>query len=423
MARKRVEKEPPQPLDGGYIPVDDDPLASILGPGSATVLGNQGEEIPEEILDVFQQHELSSCQFRCILKQIPEGATDQTNNLAFVKGWTRAVPTLDYIAREYGPGQYKMVFMWRTKDGDQRTVTKSDNVVFEVSEKYAREYRNYQFEKRLKDMEKKRELVRDLRMDNELEKGLGFSTAEDEKEKVNVEEAAVKYVDNVTAMAQKLGLSKPQGINWGEILPLLATGVPAIMKVMQDSANARREENREFMTLLISTMSNNSNQMLDVLKAQQPQRGADLTREMFDMIKGAMDVKEMINGAGKDSVADRIFNLIETVAPQLLAVANLSAHQRAMDPRAAIARTYMQSDKDFQAMRQNPEILAEVVRRMDKVLGWAQTDAVLAAIQMERPESAPRDPALEKPVDERTEIQEAQVQPDIGEDENPVSEE
>lgn len=405
MSKKATVQETVPRYDNAYLPGDDDPLASILGPGSNTnILGNPGEEIPDEIVHAIAEHGLGARGFKTILKQIPEGASETDCNAPYIKGWDRAIPTIDYIAREYGPGTYVMIFSWRTTvEGKQKVFT--ERVSFIISDKYENEYKEYQFARRLKEMEKRREKIRDMKINGEMEKTLGLDLEPDKKE--DLQEAAIRYVDNVTSMAEKLGLSRvnaqvpaTSGMNWREIAPLLLSAVPAVMKMMQDSETARREESRQYMTLLISTMSQNNSQMLDVLKNQQPRSGSDMAKEMFDMIREAIDVKEMIQGQGKDSIADRIFNVIEGVAPQLMEVAKLSAMQRAHDPRALIAQTYMRADPDFQQLKK-PEVQSEVIRRMDEVFGWTQTDAVLTAIGMERNADCPRIPEKELPIDQR----------------------
>lgn len=388
---------------GTFIPTPDDPLSAILTPGGCSaIVGNAGEEIPEEIEAVFQEHSLSKYNFRCTLKSVPDGAADD-GNLPYIKSWARCVPTIEHIAREYGPGTYKLMFWWRTFAKEEGTKPHIESITFTISDKYDKEYRDYQFEKKIKDMQAKRTKVRDMRMDNEFEKGLGLDSLMDgEKKGPPIEEAAIKYVENVSSMAEKLGMRRGGGgIDWEKILPLVITGLPALFKVMGDREAARREESQRFMTLLMTTMSQNSNQMLDILKTQQPQRGADLTMELFDMIKGAIDVKEMIQGQGKETIADRIFGVIESVAPQLLEVAKLSAQQRAMDPRLLLANTYMKADKDFRELERSPMIRSEVIHRMDSVFGWRQTDMVLNAIGLPRNDDCPRKPEEELPADQR----------------------
>ena len=77
---------------------NDDPLASILGPGSGTtLLGKADDEIPDEILAIFTEHGLHGKKFRVMLKQMDDSGSDD-GNLPFVKSWTRSIPSLDFIA-------------------------------------------------------------------------------------------------------------------------------------------------------------------------------------------------------------------------------------------------------------------------------------------------------------------------------------
>jgi len=388
-------------------PIFDDPLAAILGPGSNTkLLGNEGDEVPEEIAAIFAEHGLSDCKYRVILKQVPDGVEDTARALPFIKSWTRTIPTIDYIGREFGPGTYQMLFLWTRPDtaGNGNPKSFSDHITVTVSDKFEPEYRKYQFEKKMKDITERQAKVRSMKIEGSLEASMDPLISDGEKKASSppIEEAAIHYVDKVASMAERLGMTRKQGFDWDKILPILITAIPAVMKLLSDSRRDQSGESQKFITMMLGMMSQNNNQLIEVLRGQQTPRGADLTREMFDMIKGAIDVKEMIADHGKESVTDRIFNLIAQVAPQILEVARLSAAQRQGDPRFQMARMYAQNNQDVKEAQHSPEVAAELYAKLDATFGWRQADVVLGEVGgVPRPDQCPRDPAMELPADQR----------------------
>lgn len=108
------------------------------------------------------------------------------------------------------------------------------------------------------------------------------------------------------------------------------------------------------------------------------------------MLTSAIDMKELLHGDKKDSLADKIFSMVEAVGPQLLQVASMSAAARARDPRVRMAQQYMQNNPDFQALAQNPQSQAVLVRKLDAFYGWQQTDSILQVMGWDRPQECPR---------------------------------
>jgi len=392
----------PPPIPGS-TPDFEDPLASILGPGAnAQLLGKPDDEIPDEIVAIFQEHGLGERKFRVLLKQIPEGSNDD-GNLPFIKSWTRCIPSLDYIGREYGPGQYKLIFTWLIKENGKMT-QHTDNMVLTISDRFLGEYKKFQFEKKIAEVENRRNKVQDMKLDGTIDASLDPLLTGPKKEDVPIEEAAIKYVDNITNVAAKLGLTRSGGggIDWDKIIALASIAVPALLNSMSASRERAAQESQRFLTMMMGIMTQNNQQLVEVMKTHQSPKGADLTKEMFDMIRGAIDVKEMIADHGKESLSDRIFNLLTTLGPQILDVAKMSAMQRRADPRVQAARMYVASDKDMQAAARDPHVAAELYVKVDEVFGWKQADIVLGEVGgVPRPAECPRRPEQELPIDQR----------------------
>jgi len=401
MAGKVLPGRPGIPRSSEPIDLEGDPLAAILGPGSGTtLLGKETDEIPEEVAAIFAEHGLTNRKYRVVLKQVPEGSTDD-GNLPFIKSWTRSIPSIDYIGREYGPGTYKLTFMWTSSEGGKSS-QRGESMMITVSDKFLAEYKEHQFNKKLNEMENRRTKVRDQKLEGTMDALIDPYMDQSKKSDETVEQAALKYVDNITSMAEKLGLTRKQGFDWDKVLPIAMSLIPALMNTLSESKRSQQAESQRMLTLMTTVMSQNNAQLIDVMKSQQNPRGADLTKEMFEMIKGAIDVKEMIADHGKETVADRVFGIIGQVAPHILEVAKLNAMQRQMDPRYQIAKMYAQQNPDVKEAMHSPTVAAELYAKLDANFGWRQADVILSEVGgITRPDNCPRRPEYEMPADQR----------------------
>lgn len=387
---------PIQETTGSDDVLVNDPLHQYLGPQSGNkVLGNyQEEDIPDQIIAVLDEFGLHGGKaFRVIIKELPDGVDDPALG-AFVKSFSRSVPTVDYLGRNYGPGRYCLVFQWRAKDSEQdKLVNKSERVLIEVSDKFEPEYREYQHKLKLERLKKRKESVQDAVLESKLEGSLLDDQVSDSR---NPNQTAKEYVKEMLSFNEQLGL-KRSGIDWDRLLPVLLSALPVALKAMSElGANSRAQQN-QLMTLMLTQSNNYNSQLVEVMKNMGPQNGSDSMKEFREMLVAAIDMKELIHGDKKDTLADKIFSLIETVGPQLLQVASMSAAARASDPRIKLARNYLKNSPDFQALMNSPESQSNLVRKLDSFYGWRQTDSILSVIGRERPEDCPRLPEQENP--------------------------
>ncbi|MHC4620012.1 MAG: hypothetical protein ACYTEQ_19880, partial [Planctomycetota bacterium] len=375
---------PIQETTGSDDVLVNDPLHQYLGPQSGNkVLGNyQEEDIPDQIIAVLDEFGLHGGKaFRVIIKELPDGVDDPALG-AFVKSFSRSVPTVDYLGRNYGPGRYCLVFQWRAKDSEQdKLVNKSERVLIEVSDKFEPEYREYQHKLKLERLKKRKESVQDAVLESKLEGSLLDDQVSDSR---NPNQTAKEYVKEMLSFNEQLGL-KRSGIDWDRLLPVLLSALPVALKAMSElGANSRAQQN-QLMTLMLTQSNNYNSQLVEVMKNMGPQNGSDSMKEFREMLVAAIDMKELIHGDKKDTLADKIFSLIETVGPQLLQVASMSAAARASDPRIKLARNYLKNSPDFQALMNSPESQSNLVRKLDSFYGWRQTDSILSVIGRERP--------------------------------------
>lgn len=378
--------QPIQESSGENVLVND-PLQQFLGPQSGnTVLGNyENEDIPDEVLGVLDEYGLYNGKpFRTIIKELPEGCDDPSLG-AFVKSFSKTVPTIEYLGRNYGPGRYCIVFTWKQKDPEQgRMISKSSNVLLEVSDKYEAEYREYQHQQKLSRLKKRKESVQDALLENQLESSL----LSDGNEKGSKQDAK-EYVKEMLSFNEQLGL-KRGGIDWDKVLPVLATALPLVFKAIQEMGANTRQQQQQLMTLMLTQSNNYNNQLVEVMKNMGPQNGTDTMKEFREMLTSAIDMKELLQPNKPDTLADKIFSMLETVGPQLLQIAQMSAQARARDPRIAMAKNFVQNSPDFQALADSPESQSNLIRKLDTFYGWQQTDSILQVMGWQRPDDCPR---------------------------------
>lgn len=381
--------------DRGDIVIHD-PLHDYLGPSSGNkVLGDPStEDIPDEIISVLDEFGLHSGRsFRVIVKELADGVDDPAHG-SYIKGFSRTIPTVDWIGRNYGPGRYCLVFQWRSKDEESGKMgNKTERVIIEVSEKFESEYREFQHQEKLRRLKKRKESVQDALLESKIESSI---LTEEGGESRDSKQSAREYVNEMLSFNEKLGLRRG-GIDWEKILPVVLTGLPLALKALSEVSASRQNQQNQLMTLMLTQSNNYNSQLVEVMKNLGPQNGSDTMKEFREMLTSAIDMKELLHGEKKDSLADKIFSLVESVSPQLLQVASLSAQARQSDPRVAMARQYIATNPDFQALADSPESKSNLVRRLDGYYGWKQTDAILQVMGWQRPEGCPRRPEQESP--------------------------
>lgn len=383
-----MAEQPVHDVTGSDDILVNDPLNSFLGPMSGNkVLGNyQEEDIPDEVLGILDEYKLYNGKpFRTIIKELPEGCDDPALG-AFVKSFSKTVPTIDYLGRNYGPGRYCLVFTWKQKDPEQgRMISKSSDVLIEVSDKYEAEYREFQHQQKIARLKKRKESVQDALLESKLEGTL----LEDQTGEHHGNQNAKEYVKEMLAFNEQLGL-KRGGIDWEKLMPLLMTGMPLMLKVLADMSSSKQAQMQQMMTLMLTQSNNYNSQLVEVMKNMGPQNGSDTMKEFREMLTSAIDMKELLQPNKPDSLADKIFSMLETVGPQLLQIAQMSAAARARDPRIAMAKQFVEHNPDFQALDNSPESKAALVRKLDTFYGWQQTDAILQVMGWTRPDNCPR---------------------------------
>jgi len=390
--------------------VDTDPLAQLLGEGAAgNVIGNPEDSIPEEIVALFQEHGLPKRKFRTILRAVPEGVApseSSNNNLPYIAAWNKQIPSIDWVAKNYGPGDYQLTLLWSSKNPDEaRLVNHVERVNFTISDKFTESYKRYQFDSKLKEMKDRNQKIRDAKLEKQLEvdiEGLTESDRTNTRKDGPINDPK-EYLLALRKDAEAMGLVQKSGPNWDNILSLIVPSLPALLAAFSSMSANRQAQSDKLITLLLSQSNSANNQLVEIMKSVQgPTSGTEMIKELTQMIQQTVDFKEIMTGANqKESVVDKICKVVESIAPHFASVLAMPKEKRDGDYRAKIAQTYMANNEEMQVLREDPEVLRNCVTRWDAHYGWRQVDGLLDVAGLTRPPECPRRADLELPADAR----------------------
>jgi hypothetical protein len=410
---------PPKiPLDGADAPNLDllkkDPMGEMFGPGSnVKLIGEPTDEVPDEVRALLEQHGMAKHNFQCMLKELPEGAQisgdadSGSTNAKYIKGWTRSIPSFDFIKNNYGPGFYIIAFSWRGQKADGTgTEAKHDEVTIEISPKALDEHKKFRLQSKIKNASDLTSQVRDELVEKNIEGSMVRAmTGDDDKAKVAPADAAKEYITSAMETVKMLGIpvgqTQAKAIEWDKLLPAVAPIVLAYLQHQSTMEQRRAEDFNKMLMLMVTQGQQSSHQMLEMFSRTQSGAGSgnQFIKEFTDMIKGAVDVKQLLNPPA-ETLGDKIFRVVESVAPQILTIASQAAQNQAAlgkNPMVGMAKSYVDRNPDFQALRNNPVEMKKTIDRMDDYFGWRQTDAIIEVIGMPRPDNCPRDPMKKEP--------------------------
>jgi hypothetical protein len=403
----------------------NDPLMNLLGPKAKKIQvddNNPDEQIPEAVADFLVDNELDGAKFRCELSEMAEGEDpDRATGASYISGWSQSIPTQEWIAKNYGPGIYRLSFSWKGKTNVPGIKSqKRRSIVITISEKFRDIYEEFQEVKRqlraakavAQIKKQKIAMASDpiLNMDMPEFCRDGSKTRLDEKPVDSAKKYIAELMDTNRMLGINPGLNVPavippqKGFDWEKVLPAALAALPALLTFMQNQQMAAQQNNNHMMMMMLKMSEESKNTTLEMVKTMSGNnRAADAVKEYKDMIMGAIDIKQAINGTveEKETIADKIFRMIESIAPLVLTLATKTPAQRAADPMLTMAKPMIEGMPEYEAMKKDPELLAIEIRRLDDHFGWAQTDGILTVMGFERPPTCPRNPDEELPYDAR----------------------
>lgn len=403
----------------------NEPMAPVIaqpwgesGPDTY-ITPDDDQDAPPDVVSLFAEYGLDKVAYTCMLKR-------REGTQPVVESFNRCYPSVEWLQKNVGPGDYRMYFTWRSQTKSTKAAGKqrmSEVLEISIDESCRDKFEEHQLDKRL-EMAKRRQdkfnRAKITKLLNPFEDTKSMSEAQ-------VEGAAEKQLNQAMKLAEMMGMRRPDSAPTSglmkEILPLLVPAIPAILNFLSQASAKRDEQFNKIMTLLLSQSNNASNNLVEIMKnnshSGQPNK---MLEDFFDMVKSTVDFKEMMTQP-KESMSDKVFGMIENVAPAILQVMAQPKAVQAVDPRMAMAKAYVNTSPEFQEVMNNPRELQAMVSKLDASLGWEQTDQILSIAEVERPDSAPRMPGQRFPAGDDRNNEDAETEtPQQSEPETPFSE-
>jgi len=371
------------------------------GPGSGK--SEETDDLPEEIREVFEEHNLFAKQFRCVLWETGgmQGDKFSPSNSSVVKSYSNMVPSMEYIAKHYGPGSYFFAFTYskgkenpNLSDVDRAKVKvkqqEKKTVPFIISEKMREMYDAFQFDKKIKLMESRKKRIRDLKMNGELDRAIMGESEDSNKQ------SAKEYVKEILDVAGSLGLNRGSSTDWAALLAGAAPIAMPIISMMMENSRRADEKAQQMQLVMINMKQQGNKNLVDIMANSQQQGGAQQTFELMKgMFSNMLDFKDEIKERTEESSGvDRIIDMIAKAMPMIVGILTMSAAQRQANPMVRMAvdqvGAQMQNNPDFQAVKNDPEVLRELILKTDPEYGWEAIDGLLNIAGMARPLDCPR---------------------------------
>lgn len=369
----------------------NDPLSELLKEQSNDDNEEDSEDIPEEISQLFEEYGIDEKKYSCMLKEIPEG-TDDINKAQYIKSFTQSYPSVEALTKEYGPGHYVLYFSWRAHTNPITGETKKNATIQKikpihviVSSKLQDIYDDYQSERRLQRRLKQQKLTNEAREKVKIENMMNGIINDSPEQPHDTIDAAKSYIKSIVEANQMLGLAPKVGPDWGDILKSVMPFIPPLLAFMSQKNSSDQSRSDKLLALLLDQGNKNNTQLLEVMKTVQgPTNGASYMKEVKDMIFAAVDIKREL-APEKEGVIDKIFSLIEGIAPTIIEVAKMNSVQRNASIPYNMAKAYVSTAPEFKALSNDPEMLSALVTKLDSFYGTEQTDQILQVAGYTRP--------------------------------------
>lgn len=282
-------------------------------------------------------------------------------------------PSAEEIGKQYGPGQYYIMFSFQQKDPTtdiKKAILK--NYKIELGPEWASIAHDHyisQTQKTKQDMQ----VLKDRR---EIEDTI-LGTGTPEVKPVTGEIAGL--IQSMEVM-DRLGVPRGNNNNNNNNNDALIT---YMMKSAENQAATAERNNNNNMTMMVHMMNNSTKMMLGILSNQNNNNGGNkIMEDMTKMVLGAIDLKEALTPE-KEGIVDKIFGVLASVAPSLAVLANKPRRERIEDPLYKMAT----ETEEFEQVKNDPMMLNELINRWDEKFSPDDTDDILSSVGWARPKT------------------------------------
>lgn len=324
-------------------------------------------DAPDEIAQFVEGLGLSD-KFRCLIRKVKPGGTGGYYTIQDLKN---VIPTVEQIGKEYGPGAYAIAFTWYPAKGAPKVGGKAGSMVRQISIElpeipWKRLHNLHIIELERSDEEQLDKLRRERResaatraIENGRLPGNAGST-----------EDLLATVEKLRALGIQVGQPSRPAVDWEKILAAAAVLLPTLTSLFKRESELSTRD-------LITMMQGNQQTLVAALTQKSPVEAnmlgllntvVDTARNVMKLAPGQDPVEE------KESWADRVFGLLESIGPQVLtALAQKPVEERRQNMLYKMAA----GSEEIKTMKEDPERLIAVVNRLDQAYGYEATNEIL----------------------------------------------
>jgi len=333
------------------------------------------DEMPDEIKDFLQTNGIGK-KFQCLLKEkIPGGGTGVLETM------NNRYPDIDEIGKRWGPGDYQLVFSWKTPKPGGGREGHLKNLDLHFPERAWREiHEEYLIERsETRKKERERDLAR-ARQEAEL-KALEHGPAGAQADPL---ETLKKALDTAKSLGIPIGGAgeKSKGLD----LMGLATLLTALKPLLEGLFGGKGSDSAIMVKAMEAQQATNMLLMKTLLETRQGGNPESThVDKILNMTMGAMgrvlEMQDMMKPAEKESLVDRIFGVVDKFLPNVLELAKLSKEARERDMMYKIAA----GSKEMKQAREHPDVALALVTKWDEYYGFQTTNDILKVAGIERP--------------------------------------
>jgi hypothetical protein len=329
-------------------------------------------ETPEDIEDFLAAHGIKKCSYICTVKRFPPSGGSVAEWLPC--STKNEYPEIEDIGKRFGPGKYLFCFTWNAQDpqtGKNKRTMKEYKIV--LGEEWNDLNDEYMAEKWI---EKKKKIA-NMKTRAEMEAALEGKSINSKTNDTDPKTAGLDYLREAKAAFTDLGL--PVGGSAGAVVA--AEGQGRMYELML-AMNQKSSEN--MMTMMAQMNQNMMALVTALITNNKPQSSDGIMKEVINMVSQTINLKEVLNPE-KKGVIDRVFELMESVMPSIVALAAKPKAERIQSPLYQMAA----NSDEMNQIKKDPEMLKEMVKKWDEAHGTEQTDIILGTVGLRRPSAHP----------------------------------
>lgn len=364
-------------METSPLPGADSQDTEIFSPGDAPIINAPDtddiiNQVPDDIEDFLAQNKIKKNGYSCQVKRV---LGDGKKPSLLPGDFTNRIPTLHEVGSWHGPGEYLYSFAHKTTTaGGGKKTNQTAEYPFELGPEWADIHKQYKLNKRIAQHRENLRRIQDEKLEASLETSNGdtLNVPSPKSELATLMEAA----QTLKALNVEFGGSGKEDTS----IRLFIEQQKAATEQARLDARAReeREDRRnDFLLKIVGAVAPFIAPIIaDKLKSQpayDPQKNLENTMKMIGQI---VDFKQDLTPE-KETMTDKIFGMIQEVAPMLLEMAAVKGAAAVSQSKTVQAA---KKSKEFKEVTEDSVSLQHLITRMYEEFGPDDTNLTLQVL-------------------------------------------